>query len=263
MKDIKLFFKNLKQYMKYATYTAKADLKTEVANSYLNWLWWILDPLAFMIIYIYVAKIVFKAYEPHFAVFILIGLTTWTFFELIILGAVKLIKNHKHIISKVYIPKYILLLQRSLVYFFKTMISFGLLLLLILFSDVELTWNLFYFFPLLALIYIISYSFGLILLHFGVYIDDLFNLTKIVLKMLFYLSGIFYSIKKRIPKPWNNVLVKVNPVAFVIDQMRTVILYKKSPDFKMCLIWLVISLVIGFIGIKIIHKYENSYAKIS
>ena len=42
------FVKDIKKYWTYAIYSAKAELKSEVASSYLNWLWWILDPLLFM-----------------------------------------------------------------------------------------------------------------------------------------------------------------------------------------------------------------------
>ena len=42
----------MKKYWKYAIYSSKAQLKAEVANSYLNWLWWVLDPLCFMLIYV-------------------------------------------------------------------------------------------------------------------------------------------------------------------------------------------------------------------
>ena len=31
----------MKKYWKYAIYSSKAQLKAEVANSYLNWLWWV------------------------------------------------------------------------------------------------------------------------------------------------------------------------------------------------------------------------------
>ena len=43
----------MKKYWKYAIYSSKAQLKAEVANSYLNWLWWVLDPLCFMLIYVF------------------------------------------------------------------------------------------------------------------------------------------------------------------------------------------------------------------
>ena len=57
---MKRFLKNVKKYWSYSLCAAKAELKAEVANSYLNWLWWILDPLSFMIIYTFMVKIVFN-----------------------------------------------------------------------------------------------------------------------------------------------------------------------------------------------------------
>ena len=47
----KRFRDDMKKYWKYAVYSSKAQLKSEIANSYLNWLWWILDPLCFMLMY--------------------------------------------------------------------------------------------------------------------------------------------------------------------------------------------------------------------
>ena len=49
----KRFRNDMKKYWKYAIYSSKAQLKSEIANSYLNWLWWILDPLCFMMIYVF------------------------------------------------------------------------------------------------------------------------------------------------------------------------------------------------------------------
>lgn len=53
------FFRDIKKYYKYAIYSGRAGLKAEVANSRLSWLWWILDPLLFMIIYWFLSQIVF------------------------------------------------------------------------------------------------------------------------------------------------------------------------------------------------------------
>ena len=44
MEEIMLrFWKDLKGHYRYAIFSAKASLKSEVASSYLNWIWWILD----------------------------------------------------------------------------------------------------------------------------------------------------------------------------------------------------------------------------
>ena len=257
------FFENLKKYFFYSVYSAKSDLKSEVANSYLNWFWWILDPLAFTLIYIFIGKVVFKSAEDYFPAFVLIALTSWNFFNLMLSGSVKAIRDHKHITSKIYVPKYILLLQKSFVYLFKSLISYTLIFILLFILKVPITINILWFLPLLLLLYLISFGISLFLLHFGVYVEDLFNLTNITLKIVFYLTGIFYDIGSRVPAPFNKILLTCNPIAFIIDQMRNVMLYVKGLNIKYYLIWLAISIVLIITGIHIVQKHENSYAKIS
>ena len=64
------FFKEIRKYWGFAKYAANCDLKAEVANSYLNWLWWVLEPLATMIIYTLVFGIAFNSQEEYFPIFI-------------------------------------------------------------------------------------------------------------------------------------------------------------------------------------------------
>ena len=75
------FKDDLKKYWKYAIYSSNAQLKSEIANSYLNWLWWILDPLCFMLIYVFMFGYVFKSKQQYFAIFVFIGITLWDFFN--------------------------------------------------------------------------------------------------------------------------------------------------------------------------------------
>ena len=126
----KNFFANIKKHNKYAVYQAKAELKSEISNSYLSWIWWILDPLFFMLIYTFVVVIVFKNNQPGFPVFVFLGLTAWDLFSKIVTGSVKTVKNNIGIVQKVYMPKYIFLLSKSFVFLFKFMISLALVLIL-------------------------------------------------------------------------------------------------------------------------------------
>lgn len=48
------FIDDMKKYYSYAKYSAKAELKAEVAGSYLNWVWWILEPVCLMFIYAFI-----------------------------------------------------------------------------------------------------------------------------------------------------------------------------------------------------------------
>lgn len=259
---MKRFINNIKRYFKYAVYSAKADLKAEVAGSYLNWLWWILDPLCFMMIYIFIASIIFKSSEPYFPVFIFIGLTTWDYFNKNINSSVKLVSNNRGIVTKIYIPKYILVLQKSFVNLFKMAISWGLVFILMIIFKVPFSINFLYFIPILIVLYVVTFGISLILLHFGIFIEDLGNVTSLALRFIFYLSGIFYNIKTRVPEPFNKILIKLNPAAYIIDAFRTIFLYGKAPSMIMLGGWFVVGCIITMIGIHIIHKYENSYAKV-
>ena len=98
---MKRFIEDVKKYHNYEVRAAKSSLKTEVANSYLNWIWWILDPLFTMIIYYLIFGVVFKAKEQHFTAFLFIGQTMWGFFNKNVVQSVKMIKRNKAIVSKV------------------------------------------------------------------------------------------------------------------------------------------------------------------
>lgn len=259
---MKKFFDNMKKYYKYAIRSAKAELKSEVADSYLNWLWWVIEPLCFMLIYTFVFGMVFNNKELYFASFVMIGLSMWDFFNRMLTGSVKLITNNRDLVTKVYIPKYILLFSKSLTYLFKLFISFALAFLLMLYQHVPLTWNFLFLIPVVLVLYIVSFGIGMILMHFGVTFNDLGNLTNIFLKMVFYLSGIFYNISKTLKGMPKYILLRVNPIAFLMNEGRKVAIYGKLPSFEGLFVWLVLGCALCAFGVHVIHKYENSYAKV-
>lgn len=256
------FFGNLKKYQKYAVRSAKAELRSEVADSYLNWLWWIIEPLCFMMIYTFIFGVVFKNNTPYFASFVFIGLTAWEFFNRMITGSVKLIVTNRDLVKKVYLPKYILLVSKSYTYMFKMGISILISLGLMIFQGVHVSWHILFFPFIVAELYLLSFGIGLILMHFGVTINDLANLVKIMLRMVFYLCGVFFNIEERLSGAVCFILLKVNPIAFMMSELRNVMLYNKMPSFLEHGVWLAISIVLIVIGVNLIHKNENSYAKV-
>lgn len=256
------FINNIKKYYKYAIYSAKAELKSEVADSYLNWLWWIVEPFCFMLIYTFVFGVVFKNNTPYFASFVFIGLTAWDFFNRMINGSVKLIINNRDLVTKVYIPKYILLLSKSFTYLFKMGISLLITFGLMIYQGVPVTYHLLFIIPIFIVLYVVSFGMGMILMHFGVTLNDLGNLTNIVLKMVFYLSGIFYNINERLHGTLKYLLLRLNPIAFCMNELRKVMLQNHLPSFTGLTVWLILGILLCALGVHLIHKNENSYAKV-
>lgn len=256
------FINNIKKYYKYAIYSAKAELKSEVADSYLNWLWWIVEPFCFMLIYTFVFGVVFKNNTPYFASFVFIGLTAWDFFNRMINGSVKLIINNRDLVTKVYIPKYILLLSKSFTYLFKMGISLLITFGLMIYQGVPVTYHLLFIIPIFIVLYVVSFGIGMILMHFGVTLNDLGNLTNIALRMVFYLSGIFYNINERLHGTLKYLLLRLNPIAFCMNELRKVMLQNHLPSFTGLTVWLILGILLCALGVHLIHKNENSYAKV-
>lgn len=252
----------MKKYWKYAIYSSKAQLKSEIANSYLNWLWWILDPLCFMLIYVFMFGYVFKSNENYFAIFVFVGITMWDFFNKCLLQSVKVIKNNKAIVSKVYIPKFILLFIKIGVNGFKMFISILIVVAMLVVWKVPMTWNVLFSIPILITMFVLVFGFSCYLLHYGVFVEDLSNVLNIVLRLVFYLTGVFWNVMERLPAPYNAYVGKGNPIAFLLTAMRDCVIYGKTPNLQVLGIWFAIGLLISILGVRKIYKNENSYVKV-
>ena len=258
----KRLVKDLKKYMPYAIWSAKADLGAEVASSYLNWLWWLIEPFCMMIIYTIIFGIVFKASEDYFPIFIFTGITMWGFFSRSVNGSVDTVRRGKDIITKVYMPKYILLLSKMFVNAFKMLVSFGVIFLMMIVFRVPVSLHILSVVPILIVLFLFTFGVGSIMMHYGVYVNDLGYITGIVLQMLMYLSGIFYSVAKRIPEPFGAILESFNPVACIISSMRSVMIYSSAPAYGLLAVWALISLILIALGIFTVYSNENSYVKV-
>lgn len=260
---MKRFFKDLKKYKNYIAYATKSELKTEVINSYLGWMWMILEPLAFMLIYTFIAQIIFKSSVDYFPVFVFIGLSIWNFFNKMVTVSVKLVANNRDTVTKVYLPKWVLLIVKMGVNLFKMMVSFLLVFIFMIIYQVPITWNVLWFVPILLVSIIFTFGVSTLVMHVGVFIEDLSNLVNIGLRMLFYMTGIFFDISSRIHNEvYRTILLDVNPLANFIYNMRNVLIYSTPPVGMWTLIWFFISIWICVYGINTIYKYENTYVKV-
>lgn len=259
---MKRLLRDLKKYRWYLLYSAKSELRAEVAGSYLNWLWWILDPLLFMLVYTFVVRVVFTAKEQYFAAFVLIGLTAWNFFNKSVQGSVNVIRKNKSVVSKIYLPKYLLVLTNMMVLAFKMAISFVLIFVLMLILRVPFTWHILHAVPTVLVLIVVTFGISTIFMHFGVFVRDLYNVTVLLLRLVFYMTGVFYSIPLRVPAPYGAILLRINPLAFLTESLRGALLYGAAPDYLLLGVWFVIGLALSAIGITTVYRYENSYAKV-
>lgn len=234
----------------------------EVAGSYLNWIWWLLEPFGNMCVYLVVFGYFFNSNEKYYASFIYIGVTLWGFFNGFIISSSNTVRSNRALVINIYIPKYVLLMNSLFVFGFKMLLSFILVALSMAMSGVCIGINILYSLPVLLIFCLFSYGCGLIFMHYGIYISDLQAALRIILHIAMYLSGVFYSIDNRVPQPFGKILLHINPIAFFIDSFRNCVLYDKKPEFIFMVVWFVITVMIVCAGLMLVTSNENDYAKV-
>lgn len=262
MKKFKRTFHELRKYFKYSVAAAGAKLKAEVAGSYLNWIWWFLEPLCMMLTYSIVFGKIFNMATEHYSVLIFSGLTFNNFFAGSVRNSINLVKWNKPTISKIYLPKHMLVLTDMFVNGFKMMMSVIVMFIMMAVQGIPFTWRFLYLIPILIDLFLFTFSVCVFLEHFGVFVEDLRPVVNIVLKFLFYFTGIFYNVMDRFPKPYGAMVLRAYPVAKLLDMARSVTMYGKGINVGYLGILFVICSVVSYLGIQLIYKYENTYMKV-
>lgn len=262
LREIKRFILDIKKYGQFMIFAAKADLKAEVANSYLNRLWWLLEPFFNMLVYVIVfGKIMGNSVE-NYATFVFSALLMWNFFSKTINYSVKCVRNNRDIVTKVYVPKHVLLISNMFLNFFKLLFSLIVLIPMLIIFHVNIGINALWLLMAYALMLLFSFGIGMFLLHYGVYIDDLGYAVGILLQMMMFLSGVFYDVVTGLTSPLNTMMLALNPVAMFIDTMRNALLYNVVSNVPLIAIWIILSFLISYMGIHLVYKNENGYVKV-
>ncbi|MFH1726903.1 MAG: ABC transporter permease [Pseudomonadota bacterium] len=252
--------KTIFKYRVFIKHSTFAKLKIKNKGAIFGWLWWMLDPLIFMLIYYLLVVVIFKKGSNDYLLFVFLSLLPWRWFSTSLLESGRSIRAQAGLIKKVYLPKVIFpiipILSNTLSFFF------GLLILAILLAlyKIQIGFNIIFFPYILIVQLLFGLGIGTILAHFNVYAKDTSNLLTHILRFWFFLSPGLYSINE-VPSSilW---LFKLNPFTILFTAYRNTILYNKMPDLFSLSILLCFSIGLMVIGFNLISKYEHNYAKI-
>jgi ABC-type polysaccharide/polyol phosphate export permease len=98
----------------------------------------------------------------------------------------------------------------------------------------------------------------LILAPLGVFIQDIAQFVSVVLRFMFYFSGVLIS-RDMLPERVAKYL-DINPVFFIVESFRNVLLYNESPDIVLLALWLIASIGILFFGFWFFKRFDGTFA---
>jgi lipopolysaccharide transport system permease protein len=204
------------------------DMKLRYKRSYLGIAWTLVNPLAQLVVYSFVFRVLFRVTTPNYTPYIFIGITCWGWFQLAVLESTMAILTNRDLIRQPGFPAALLpnvTVGSQLVHFLLTL---PVLLGLVLASHIPLTGAIVWL-PFIILVqYVLTLSFSLLAASVHVNFRDTQYLLGVFLMLSFFLTPILYDIKI-VPERYQP-FYKLNPMAHIIDAYRAVLIRGERPD---------------------------------
>jgi ABC-type polysaccharide/polyol phosphate export permease len=248
-------------------YLVRADLKKHGADTVLGNVWWFLDPLLTMLVYVVLVTIIVRSTEEAYPLFIFCAILPWKWFSSAIGDATTCIVARERIIKQVAFPKIVLPMAAcvgGIVSF-----AFGLIplfaMLVLLFPNHLSPWVL--LIPVVAVPqFLLTLGIGILLSGLTVFYRDVGLLMTHVLRLWFYVSPALYGADKiaslATHHPELVTLFNLNPFAGLFESYRNLIYYGQPPTWDLLGVVMVESLVILVVGVLVFRRIEPSFAKV-
>lgn len=251
---------HIKNFLKYTNLLRELvlrDIKVKYRRSFLGILWSLLNPLLMMTVITIVFSTVFRFDIENFPIYLLTGQVMFSFFSEATTMAMTSIIANGSLIKKVYIPKYIFPLSKVLSSFINLLFSLIAIVIMIIVTKIKITWTILFFpLPLLYLL-IFSIGIGMLLSAMSVFFRDMFHLYGVILTAWNYLTPIFYP-AKIIPNKY-KFFIEYNPLYYIIECFRDIILYGKLPSLQFNLICIMSCILSLIIGMYVFYKNQDKY----
>jgi lipopolysaccharide transport system permease protein len=223
---------NFSQFVAFIHIQAHLSLKAEASRLYLSYLWWVLEPLLFVLVFYFVFEVLLKTGRENFLLFLICGKIPFLWFSKSVTSASNSIVQNKGLIGQVDLPKTLfpyISLQESL---YKQWVVFLVMFGVVIVYGNMPSWHWLWLIPLMLVQYALIAVCSLLGAFLVSFIGDFRFLIAMGMMFLMFASGIFWDINS-IPNPALRELVFLyNPIAFLIDAYRQVLMERRLYDLS-------------------------------
>ena len=248
------------RYLGFIWYRALAQLRSESARAYLGYVWWILEPLLYLVVFYVVFALVLNRGDENYVRVLLVGLVVFKWLDASVRASMDVIQQNSGLIDRVYIPKIVL----PLIWVTSNGVKFFLVFTLLLIASPLLggppgvSWL---FIPVLVGIQLLLVtSASCFAAAITPFIPDIRLIFDKVMTLLFFMSGIFYT-RESIPEEVQSYFM-INPVFALIDCYRSVLINSELPMVGPLLYVTGLSLVLLFVSAWLLNRFDRVYPRL-
>ena len=245
----------------------KRDVVTVYKQTVLGPLWYLIQPLftsiTFTIIFNNLAGIDTGKVPPF--LFNLAGITIWNYFTSCLNDTSDTFKKNASIFGKVYFPRIIMPLSVVISNLLKFGIQFLIFIVFYIYfyyqgAPISLNATVLFFPLLVVLMGVLALGLGMIISSMVTKYRDFTYLISFGVQLLMYVSAVMYPMSLIVSKiPKYGWLIKYNPLAYVIETSRYMLLNIGNISINGLVYTTVITILLFFFGLLIFNKTEKSF----
>ena len=251
-------FKDLYNYRELMKTNIKKEIRGKYKGSWLGIMWTFLNPLLMLAVYAIVFPYILRVNVENYTIFMIVALIPWNYFTTAIQTGTGCVVANGNILKKVYFPREIIPISITISQLVNFLITCIIMFVFIIFSGVGFSIHILLLPLIIFTQFILILAINFVLSALTVYAHDIDHFVSVALTLGFYAPIVYLS--TMLPEKFQWVM-KINPMAVLVEAYRSILYYHNLPDFKLLGIWIVISFVMLILGYITFKKLEKSFVE--
>jgi lipopolysaccharide transport system permease protein len=222
---------SLLQYFRLMDTMARMALRSDAARYFLGYIWWVLEPLLFVAVFYLVFDVILQSGRADFLVFLMCGKLAFIWFSKSVNQAANSITANKGLIGRINVTKTLFPLAVIQEGLYRQMAVFLLLFCFLYFKGYPPDPSWFYLVPVIVVNYLMIVACSYIGAYLVCIVRDFSMFISLAMTFLMFTSGVFWDVRALGDPHKTEMMLAINPLAFILDAYRQVLLHATAPDW--------------------------------
>ena len=242
-------------------FKVKCHLKSEASTSYLNYGWWIMEPLLHMGVFYLVFGVLMRSGTENYVMFLLIGLTSWLWFNKSVGNSTISIFLGRYIMMQTTVPIALFPTEVVVQDLVKQVLVFALLFVYVAFAGPGISVHWVALLPVILVQLTLTLAVSFVVAMAVPFVPDLRYLVQTGLMLMMFGSGVFYSDELILPQ--HQRIFYMNPMANLIKNYREILIGQHWPDWMALTTILLTSLVVLAVSVLVLKRHRTTYVRLA
>lgn len=259
------YLKELWERRHFAYTLARFRIQASMSENRLGLGWIVLRPIFTAIIFGTIFGLVMPAGSrpENFIPFLVVGVFTFEFFANSFSKGAKAITSNTSLVRSLNFPRMLLPLAAVMQQVFELIPIVGVMALIVAITGEPITWSWLLVPVVFAIMTLFNMGVALISARLTVHLRDVTQIIPLLTRILFYSSGIFYSLDKVLAsKPdWLLTLANLNPINIFLKLVRAQMVTGNEATAVNWLVVIGASIVLVVVGVIFFWRAEERYGR--